>query len=75
MSMEKEKALAKFLHEHCKDKAVCGGPCDSECKVNIAVSRLAKIFSAGWDAAMETLKRMPWDKAMDLIVNNKEEKQ
>lgn len=73
MSKEKEKALAKFLHEHCKDKAVCGGPCDSECKVNIAARRQAKLFKAGWDAAMEVLKHMPWDEAMDLILENKEE--
>lgn len=73
MSKEKEKALAKFLHEHCRDNVVCGGPCDSECKVNIAVSRQSKTFRAGWDAAMNTLKHMPWDEAMDLILNNKTE--
>lgn len=70
---EKEEALAKFLHEHCRDNVVCGGPCDSECKVNIAASRQSKIFRAGWDAAMNTLKHMPWDEAMDLILNNKTE--
>lgn len=70
---EKEKALVTFLHKHCKDKAVCSGPCDSECKVNIAARRQAKIFKAGWDAAMEVLKHMPWDEAMYLISENKEE--
>lgn len=73
MNKEKEKALAKFLHKHCKDKAVCGGLCDSECKVNIAARRQAKIFKAGWDAAMEVLKHMPWDEAVNLILENKEE--
>lgn len=73
MSKEKEKALAEYLRKSCNQKNVCNDICTEHCRANIVARKQAQLFYAGWDAAMNTLKQMPWDEAMDLILENKEE--
>ena len=73
MSKEKEKALAEYLRKSCNQKNVCNDICTEHCRANIVARKQAQLFYAGWDAAMNTLKHMPWDEAMDLILENKEE--
>lgn len=70
---EKEKALAAYLRKSCNQKNVCNDICTEHCRANIVARKQAQLFYAGWDAAMEVLKHMPWDEAMDLILENKEE--
>lgn len=73
MSKEKEKALAAYLRKNCNQKSVCNDICTEHCRANIVARKQAQLFYAGWDAAMEVLKNMHWDEAMDLILNNKTE--
>lgn len=69
----KQKALANFLRERCNDSKVCNDTCTGECRCNIAAKKQAELFSAGWDAAMKTLRSKTLDRVVDIILKNEKE--
>ena len=77
----KEELLKEAVHQHyqcdgkypCEERAYCrfceGKNIAHDCDEDCCADEFAEGFEVGWNACLEHLASMPWDEAMNVIVN------
>ena len=78
---KKEELLREAVHQHyqcdgkypCEERAYCrfceGKNIAHDCDEDCCADEFAEGFEVGWNACLEHLASMPWDEAMNVIVN------
>lgn len=84
---KKEEKLREAVHEHyqcngkypCSECAYCrfceGENIAHDCDEDCCADEFSEGFLSGWDACMRNLAELPWDEAINEIVNNCKEKE
>lgn len=78
---KKEELLREAVHQHyqcdgkypCEERAYCrfceGMNDANDCSDECFAEEFAEGFGVGWNACLEHLASIPWDEAMNVIVN------